>query len=71
MDRYSKTGLRLNKSTPLFPSGASRPAPTSAEEQALLFQTEPPPDPAPDSADLPKPPGVVPEEAEAPKPPEI
>ena len=37
MDRYSKTGLRLNRATPRRPPGAAASAPTSAGEEALLF----------------------------------
>jgi hypothetical protein len=69
MDPYTKTGLRLNRSTPIFPSGAARPAPTSAEEQALLFLIEPQPDRPADAPGLQKPPGAIPEEADAPEPP--
>jgi hypothetical protein len=71
MDPYTKTGLRLNQSTPLFPPGAARPAPTSTEEQALLFLLEPQPDRPADTLRLPEPPGAIREEAEAPKPPEL
>jgi hypothetical protein len=45
MDRFTKTELRLNRATP---SDASRTAPTSPEEEALLFQAE---SPAPSSSD--------------------
>jgi lactoylglutathione lyase len=48
MDRYSKTGLRLNRSTPRRPPGVAPSAPTSAGEEALLFHDmEPAPFPAP------------------------
>jgi hypothetical protein len=59
MDPYTKTGLRLNLVTPLFPPGASRPAPTSTEEQDLLFRMEPQPDQPPDSPPPPETPGAI------------
>ena len=71
MDPYTKTGLRLNKSTPLFPRGAARKAPTSTEEQALLFLTEPEPDRLPDAAPSPELPGAIRKEADAPEPPQL
>ena len=67
MDPYSKTGLRLNKATPLFPPGA-RPAPTSTEEQALLFQTDPPPPAPPEALPSPESPAAVRRKALLPKP---
>ena len=71
MDPYTKTGLRLNKSTPLFPQGASRPVPTSTEEQALLFLVEPQPDSPPDSVPIQEPPALIRKESQTPKPPEV
>jgi hypothetical protein len=48
MDRYTKTGLRLNWVTPRSRPGASRSVPTSPAEEALLFNAETPAPPAPD-----------------------
>jgi hypothetical protein len=70
MDPYTKTGLRLNKSTPLFPQSAPRPGPTSTEEQALLFLTDPQPAvPSPDTLSLPETPEALRKEPHDPKPP--
>jgi hypothetical protein len=75
MDRYSKTGLRLNRAKGLFASRAPGPAPTSIDEEALLFPSETPVDcppaarplPEPDPANPPQPPSPPESPQAAPK----
>jgi hypothetical protein len=71
MDRYTKTGLRLNPSTRPFRPGAARSAPTSTEEEALLFLIEPKPVLPPDTAPLPETPAATRKPSDESKQPEV
>ena len=70
MDRYSKTGLRLERATPRRPPGATPSVPTSAGEEALLFQVEPQADSLAGDGALPESPDIKQDEANKPKQPE-